>query len=97
MFGKVFCWLYFQWISKAVGSKSAPLVRALDLLFGSECKYCMSVRAFLAGTGVGLSFVGSFLSFFFGVALVALAVALTLGERRWLCGKENHGQDSNQR
>lgn len=96
MFSKIFCWLYFQWIARAIGSKNAPLVKALDLLFGSECKYCMSTRAFIAGFGAGLLFVGSFLSFFSGMGLIALAVALTLGERYWLCKKEDHEQNSDQ-
>ena len=52
----------------------APLVRSLDFLFGSECKYCMASRALVFGVGLG---VGGWI----GMGLVAVAVALSVIER----------------
>jgi hypothetical protein len=74
----IFCWLYNQWLSKAVDQKTDPLVVALDWALGSSCKYCMAVRALMFGIGLGLFNV-------FGLVLMALAVLMTLGERSWLC------------
>jgi hypothetical protein len=74
----LFCWLYNQWLSKAVDQKTDPLVVALDWAFGSECKYCMAVRALMFGIGLGLFDL-------FGLVLMALSLLLTLGERHWLC------------
>lgn len=54
--------------------KDAPLVRVLDKLFQSECKYCMATRALVFGVGLGLAN-------WYGLALVAVAVGLTLFER----------------
>jgi hypothetical protein len=75
---KMFCWMYYAWLSKVVDSKSDPLVIVLDWLFGSSCKYCMTTRALLFGVGVGL---GGLI----GVVLMITAVLLTLGEKLWLC------------
>lgn len=81
MFKRLFCWLYAQWLSKAVDQKSDPLVRLLDFLAGSECKYCMAVRCLMLGFGLALLF-----SFpLVGLAILALAFLFTLGERYWLC------------
>jgi hypothetical protein len=85
VFKKIFCWFYAQWLSKVVGSKTAPVVVALDAAFGSQCKYCMSARALFAGFGGGLLFVGDSFAFFAGVGLIALALAMTAGEKYWLC------------
>jgi hypothetical protein len=74
----IFCWLYNQWLSKAVDQKTDPLVVALDWSLGSSCKYCMAVRALMFGIGLGLFNV-------FGLVLMALAVLMTFGERSWLC------------
>lgn len=93
MFKRIFCWLYDQWLSKAVNEKSDPLVRLLDLIAGSECKYCMAVRCLMVGFGGGLVS-AVFYHFFFGVAatlgvagivLCCLAFLMTLGEKYWLC------------
>lgn len=54
--------------------EGAPLVRLLDFLFQSECKYCMATRALVFGLGVGLGG-------WFGVMLIAVAVGLTFFER----------------
>jgi hypothetical protein len=52
----------------------APIVRSLDFLFGSECKYCMATRALVFGVGLG---VGGWI----GLSLVASAVVLSVIER----------------
>lgn len=54
--------------------EDAPLVRMLDFLFQSECKYCMATRALVFGVGVGI---GGWL----GGSLIAVAVGLTFFER----------------
>lgn len=53
----------------------APLVRALDAVAGSKCKYCMAVRVGLIGAGLALFN-------WVGVVLVAIAVGCTVLERR---------------
>ena len=78
MLKKTFCWLYDQWLSKAVNERSDPLVRLLDTLFGSECKYCMAARCLAFGVGLGMFN-------WLGLILMALAILMTLGERYWLC------------
>lgn len=82
---KLFCWLYAQWLSKAVDQKSDPLVIALDFLFGSNCKYCMAVRALIFGFGlaVGIFALGWLSIFGFGAAVLMLI--MTIGEKYWLC------------
>jgi hypothetical protein len=50
----LFCYLYKQWLSKFVDSKDDWLVRLIDTLSGSECKYCMGVRQWFNGLGFGL-------------------------------------------
>lgn len=82
---KLFCYAYNLWLSKLVDEKSDPLVVLLDFLFSSSCKYCMAVRALVFGVGLGLAN-------WFGVALVALALACTLGEKYWLC-EVKHGTE----
>ena len=73
-----FCWLYAQWLSKLVDDKTDPLVRAIDFIAGSGCKYCMAARMFFVGFGIALwSWVG--------LGLITLAFLMTLGERHWLC------------
>lgn len=59
---------------KFVIYEGAPLVRLLDFLFESECKYCMATRALVFGLGLGL---GGWC----GVGLIAVAVGLTFFER----------------
>lgn len=59
---------------KYVIYENAPLVRMLDFLFQSECKYCMATRALVFGVGVGIGG-------WFGVTLIAIAVGLTFFER----------------
>jgi hypothetical protein len=90
---KLACWLYEVWLSKAVGTKQQPLVKLIDYLAGSSCSYCMAVRMFLIGVGSALVFAG-FAAFFkaslpliilAGIMLIALAVAFTQLERRYLC------------
>lgn len=61
------------WFSKLV-YEGAPLVRLLDWAVGSECKYCMACRAFVAGVGITAPH-------WSGWVLVAGAVALTLLEK----------------
>lgn len=80
----IFCWLYSQWLSKAVDKKTDLLVRLLDALFGSECKYCMAVRCLLIGVGVALP-VGGGWCILAGFASAGVAIVMTVGERRWLC------------
>ena len=87
-----FCWLYTNWMKHAVGSKDSLVVRVLDKLFGSECRYCMSVRTLIAGVGIGVLLRGEFWSLVFGVGLVAVSLALTYGERNWLCELEGKQQ-----
>ncbi len=84
MLKKTFCWLYDQWLSKAVNERSDPLVRLIDAISGSECKYCMGTRLYALGLGSGLVFVGSWVTWL-GLILMALAILMTLGERYWLC------------
>jgi hypothetical protein len=93
MLKRLFCWLYEQWLSKAVNEKSDPLVKLLDFLAGSECKYCMAVRCVMLGLGAG--FVSSVFYHYLagvaitlgvlGVVLSVLAILFTLGEKYWLC------------
>ena len=52
----------------------APLVRVLDFLFQSECKYCMAMRAGVFGFGLALAN-------WLGLALILVAVGLTVFER----------------
>jgi hypothetical protein len=59
---------------KYVVYEGAPLVRSLDFLFQSECKYCMASRAVVFGLGLGF---GGWI----GLALVGIAVGLTVIER----------------
>ena len=59
---------------KYVIYQGAPLVRLLDLLFESECKYCMATRALVFGFGLALANL-------LGVALILVAVGLTAFER----------------
>jgi hypothetical protein len=80
----IFCWLYSQWLSKAVDSKDDPLVRVIDALAGSECKYCTAMRMCAMGLGMGLIVAGG-VAAYIGIALNALALLMTLGERYWLC------------
>jgi hypothetical protein len=81
MLKRSFCWLYDQWLSKAVNAKTDPLVRLLDFVAGSECKYCMAVRCLMLGFGSALIFLCPLA----GLAILALAFLFTLGERYWLC------------
>lgn len=83
----IFCWAYVQWLSKAVNEKTDPLVILLDAGFGSECKYCMATRALLFGLGLGLITRLDAWSAL-GLVLVVTAVALTMGEKYWLCKVE---------
>ena len=77
----LFCWVYKNWLRYAVDSKDDPLVKVIDYVFGSNCKYCMVIRAVVFGVGAGLLF-----SFWvIGLMLMAGAVAMTLGEKYWLC------------
>ena len=71
------CKLFAQ--AKELGYKfvifeGAPLVRLLDFLFQSECKYCMATRAVVFGIGLGLAN-------WFGLGLIIIAVGLTFFER----------------
>jgi hypothetical protein len=81
MLKKQFCWLYEQWLSKFVDSKDDWLVKVIDATVGGKCKYCVAVRAFLLGASFCLPLVPSLI-------VQALVVAMTLGERYWLCLKE---------
>jgi hypothetical protein len=82
----LFCWLYAQWLSKAVDSKSDPLVVVLDNLFGSGCKYCMAVRALLFGFGAATGFFAPWLWLMIcGHTMAVSIVLMTIGERLWLC------------
>jgi hypothetical protein len=74
----IFCWVYKQWLSKAVNERSDPLVRLLDMLFGSECKYCFAIRCLTFGIGLGMFN-------FIGLVLMVLSVLVTLGEKYLLC------------
>ena len=84
MLSNLFCWVYNQWLSKAVNDKTDPLVRLLDFVAGSECKYCMAVRCLLIGVGVALP-VGGGWCILAGFASAGVAIVMTVGERRWLC------------
>ena len=84
----IFCWIYHQWLSKFVDSKDDWLVRLIDTLSGSECKYCMGTRLYAIGLGSGLVFVGSLVTWL-GLGLITLAILMTLGERYWLCDVKN--------
>lgn len=83
MFKRLFCWTYDKWLSGAVGTKDAPLVKLLDFIAGSECKYCMAVRCLLIGTGIGLSVHGGWVTMS-GLALICTSAVLAVGERKWL-------------
>jgi hypothetical protein len=78
MFKRLFCWIYDQWLSKAVNDKNDPLVIFLDFTTGSSCTYCMATRAVMLGIGIGLFD-------WYGLSLIALSLIFTLGEKKWLC------------
>ena len=88
MLKKTFCWLYDQWLSKAVNKRSDPLVRLIDAISGSECKYCLGVRQWFSGLGFGLLLTSYW---YVGLGFIVGAYLMTLGEKHWLCdlkGKE---------
>ena len=66
--------------SKFLYSTDAPVVKILDLLVIGECMYCAVIRALLIGLGVGLFN-------WVGLVLVALAIVLRWGERKYLDDK----------
>ena len=70
---KLFGWAKGQGYKHLV-YPGAPLVRLLDFLFQSECKYCMATRAGVFGIGLGLAN-------WFGLGLIVIAVGLTFFER----------------
>ena len=80
MFKTLFCKLYYAWIAKAVQPES-PLVRGMDMLITSQCKYCMALRAVLSTVGIMLMYP----HWIIGSCLILLTLALTWGERMWLC------------
>jgi hypothetical protein len=84
MVKQIFCWLYSQWLAKAVDSKSDPLVSLLDAIAGSNCKYCMAVRTGMIGFGLAVVLRFDWWGWV-GGALIWLAILMTLGERYWLC------------
>lgn len=73
----LFIKLHEFWEEKFLYSLDAPLVKILDLLVIGNCMYCAVVRALLIGLGVGLFN-------WFGLFLVALAIGLRMGERKYL-------------
>ena len=74
---KLFLKLHEFWENKFLYSLDAPLVKILDLLVIGSCMYCAVVRALLIGLGVGLFN-------WFGLLLVALAIGLRMGERKYI-------------
>ena len=76
---KLFLKLHEFWENKFLYSLDAPLVKILDLLVAGDCIYCAVVRALLIGLGVGLFN-------WVGLVLVALAIGLRMGERKYLEG-----------
>lgn len=78
----IFCWIYKQWLSKAVNERSDPLVRLIDTLSGSECKYCMGVRQWFNGLGFGLLLTDYW---YVGLGFIVSAYLMTLLEKNWLC------------
>ena len=83
-FKQLFCWVYAQWLSKAANEKTDPLVVVMEAAFGSVCKYCFALRALLFGLGLGLVTRLDAWSAP-GLVFVITSIALTLGERYWLC------------
>lgn len=79
---KLFCWIYKQWLSKFVDSKDDWLVRLIDTLSGSECKYCMGVRQWFNGLGFGLLLTDYW---YVGLGFIVSAYLMTLLEKYWLC------------
>jgi hypothetical protein len=75
----LFVKLHEFWESKFLYSLDAPLVKILDLFVIGDCAYCAVVRALLIGFGVGIFN-------WFGLFLVALAIGLRWGERKYLEG-----------
>lgn len=65
------------WESKFLYSLDAPLVKILDLLVIGDCSYCAVIRALMIGLGIGLFN-------WFGLVLIALAIALRMGERKYI-------------
>jgi hypothetical protein len=74
---KLFIKLHKFWEEKFLYSLDAPLVKILDLFVIGNCMYCAVVRALLIGLGAGLFN-------WFGLFLVALAIGLRMGERKYL-------------
>jgi hypothetical protein len=73
----LFLKLHEFWEEKFLYSLDAPLVKILDLFVIGNCMYCAVVRALLIGLGAGLFN-------WFGLFLVALAIGLRMGERKYL-------------
>lgn len=82
---KWFCYVYDVWLRRVVGSEKSPLVKVMDFLWGSSCKYCMACRVGIAGLGTAAIIFGGVPATIFGGALVVLSFALTAGERYWVC------------
>lgn len=84
---KWFCYVSNIWLHTIVGSPKSPLPKIMDFLWGSECKYCMATRVGIAGFGIAAFIFGGVQAKVFGLFLIALSVALAVGERHWNCDK----------
>ena len=82
---KWFCYVSNIWLHTVVGSSKSPVPKIMDFLWGSDCKYCMSVRVGLAGFGTAAAIFGGIPATIFGLALIVVSIALTMGERYWNC------------
>ena len=81
---KIFCWLYTNWLAQ-LGKDGSVLVRTLDFVIGSHCKYCMSARGILLGAGLALLTHSSWYGIVTGLVLLATVAAMTIGERSGWC------------
>ena len=82
---KWFCYVSNIWLHTVVGSEKSPFTKIMDFLWGSECKYCMAVRVGLAGFGTAAIIFGGVPAAIFGLLLISVSIALTIGERYWNC------------
>ena len=78
----IFCKFYNFFLSTLVDSKDDPLVKFIDAVAGSVCKYCMAVRMFMLGVGITALVFGAYV---LGFLIVVLPVLFTYGEKHWLC------------
>lgn len=82
---RAYAWAEKHWFAKLVYVDS-PMVKAMDAMMGSKCKYCMAARALMFGLGLGLAVSGGFAALI-GLILIVAAFLLTQAESNF-CTEE---------